>query len=174
MDAMLESFATLLMYPCNGSREVLSELIDSLRDAHPEAHRCMRHFAVGVEALSDDAWEELYTRTFDVTAQCPLYLGIHLFGPENHKRPQLMTGLSELYSRADAHTSVELPDHLAVVLRNRDAFGDDEWDELVEFCILPSLEKMISELGRGDNIYKFVLGALQHTLGEVRGAAIHV
>jgi nitrate reductase assembly molybdenum cofactor insertion protein NarJ len=174
MDSVLETFAALLTYPSDGSREALRELKDALRDAHPEAHRCMRRFAEGVEALSDVAWEELYTRTFDITAQCPLYLGTHLFGPENHKRPQLMTGLSEIYSRTGAHASVELPDHLAVVLRNRHAFGDDEWDELVEFCVVPALEKMVSELGRGDNIYKFVLGALQHTLGAGRGAAIHV
>jgi nitrate reductase assembly molybdenum cofactor insertion protein NarJ len=174
METILHTFADLLMYPTRESRAALAALEASLFDAHPMASRYLGRFAQGIESLTDAAWEELYTRTFDITAQCPLYLGIHLFGPENHKRPQLMTGLADVYRREGSHTDVELPDHLAVVLRHRGAFSEREWDDLVELCIARSLETMIAELSRGDNIYKYVLAALQHTVRAARGAAIHV
>lgn len=167
-------FSRLLLYPEPQQRGDLDRLCESLEHGLPCAAEWMHIFSETLKALTDDAWEELYTRTFDIGAQCPLYLGIHVFGPENHKRPALMTGLCEVYSRHGVHSAVELPDHLAVVLANRGAFKDDEWNDLTTHCMIPAIETMVKELERADNIYRYVLTALLQVLTADQGVETNV
>jgi nitrate reductase assembly molybdenum cofactor insertion protein NarJ len=174
MNGLYQHWAALLLYPHADLRRSIDCVRTALAEVSTDADASAGLFADAVAALSDDAWEELYTRTFDIAAQCPLYLGIHLFGPENHKRPLLMTGLCDAYSRAGINAAVELPDHLAVVLANQHAFEREEWDDLVGLCVLPAIEKMVGDLNRGNNPYQYLLAALHHVLKLNQGALLHV
>lgn len=173
MERIYGLFSKLLLYPELDTRDTLAELREAAA-ACPQVLTCLDRFAQALSATTFEAWEELYTRTFDVTAQCPLYVGVHLFGCDNPKRPMLMAGLCEAYSRAGVTTAVELPDHLSVILANHAAFDGEAWDELSELCLIPAVAKMIKELECSDNPYRYVLMALDRVLEAKQGVAAHV
>jgi nitrate reductase delta subunit len=120
-------------------------------------------FAPAVAALSQDEREELYTATFDVTPACVPYVSIHLFGEENFKRGEFMAALSARYAAAGFETRGELPDHLSVLLRFLAQTGEAERRELVQFCLLGPLGKMIAALS-DENPYRALLEAVREVL----------
>jgi nitrate reductase molybdenum cofactor assembly chaperone NarJ/NarW len=123
----------------------------------------LARFEAGMSALSPDEREELYTATFDVAPACVAYVGIHLFGEENSKRGEFMAGLNARYEQAGFACPGELPDHLAVLLRYAADTDEAERRELVEFCLLGPLGKMIDALA-GDNPYRALLEAVREVL----------
>ncbi|MBI5688431.1 MAG: molecular chaperone TorD family protein [Verrucomicrobia bacterium] len=120
-------------------------------------------FAPALAALSQDEREELYTGTFDVTPACVPYVSIHLFGEENFKRGEFMAALSARYAAAGFETRGELPDHLAVLLRFLAQTDEAERRELVQFCLLGPLGKMIAALS-DENPYRALLKAVREVL----------
>lgn len=173
MERTYALFSKVLLYPEFETRDALAELRNSL-DMCPQAAESLDHFAHAIAGITFEAWEELYTRTFDVTAQCPLYVGIHLFGADNPKRPMLMAGLCDTYARASVNAAVELPDHLAVIVANRTAFDEAAWEDLTSLCLIPAIATMITVLECASNPYRYVLAALEHTLRVQQGVAAHV
>jgi nitrate reductase delta subunit len=113
--------------------------------------------------LSQDEREELYTATFDVTPACVPYVSIHLFGEENFKRGEFMAALSARYAAAGFETRGELPDHLSVLLRFLAQTDEAERRELVQFCLLGPLGKMIVSLS-DENPYRALLKAVREVL----------
>lgn len=106
-------------------------------------------------------WQEYYVQTFDLMPSCSLYISVHLFGEESFKRAELMAGLRGAYESRGVCATTELPDHLAVVLRQSPRLTDEEWSELVHLCLLPALTIMIRKLEKGANPYSFLLKTLQ-------------
>ena len=127
------------------------------------ATAALERFAVAISALTRDEREELYTGTFDVTPSCVLYASIHLFGEENFKRGEFMAGLQARYQQAGFSPMGELPDHLSVLLRFAAQTDDAERRELVQFCLLGPLGKMIAALNEA-NPYRALLEAVRDTL----------
>jgi len=130
------------------------------RDA---ATTALERFASAISALTPDAREELYTGTFDVTPSCVLYVSIHLFGEENFKRGEFMAGLQARYQQAGFSPKGELPDHLSVLLRFAAQTDDAERRELVQFCLLGPIGKMMAALSEA-NPYRALLEAVRETL----------
>lgn len=120
-------------------------------------------FAPALGALSRDEREELYTATFDVTPTCVPYVSIHLFGEENFKRGEFMAALGARYAAAGFETRGELPDHLSVMLRFLAQTDEAERRELVRFCLLGPLGKMIAALS-DENPYRALLKAVREVL----------
>jgi nitrate reductase molybdenum cofactor assembly chaperone len=120
-------------------------------------------FGQTISLLNPDEREELYTATFDVTPRCVPYASIHLFGEENFKRGEFMAALHSQYEQAAFDTCGELPDHLAVLLRYASTLGEPARRELVEFCMLHPLEKIIQSLP-GDHPYFHLMNAVDETL----------
>jgi nitrate reductase molybdenum cofactor assembly chaperone NarJ/NarW len=120
-------------------------------------------FASCLAALSQEEREELYTTTFDVTPACVPYVSIHLFGEENFKRGEFMAGLQARYQQTAFTTAGELPDHLSVLLRFAAHTDEAERRELVEFCLLGPVGKMIGALSEA-NPYRALLEAVRDTL----------
>ena len=120
-------------------------------------------FAPALAALSQDEREELYTATFDVTPACVPYVSIHLFGEENFKRGEFMAALSERYAADGFETRGELPDHLSVLLRFLAQTDEAEQRELVQFCLLGPLSKMIASLS-DENLYRALLEVVREVL----------
>ena len=99
-----------------------------------------------------------------MTPQCGLYLSVYLFGEENFKRSELMTGLKSVYEKQGPFEMTELPDHLAVVLKQNALFSEEEWGELVLMGLTGAIPKIIELLEKNDNPYVFLLKATQELL----------
>jgi len=133
--------------------------------AMPEAAAALAAFRAELAPLDDDAHQDLYSRTFDLAPRCVPYLSVHLFGAESFKRARLMTGLDDAYRRAGLDRGGELPDHLGVVLAFADAFGAEEWDELLRLCLARPLARMRADLAAAGNPYRHLLEAVRLVLG---------
>lgn len=120
--------------------ETLARLLEYPAEQDYAAH------SPALAALSQDEREELYTTTFDVTPACVPYVSIHLFGEENFKRGKFMAALNARYIAAGFNTYGELPDHIAVLLRFVAQIDEDERQEMIRFCLLGPLTKMIVAL----------------------------
>lgn len=163
-------FACLLEYPTPAISQQVEACTEQLRSNHPEAAGCLERFQRGLEKLTLEQIEELYTVTFDMQPICCPYVGYHLFG-ENYKRGAFMARLNEEYRRYGYSTGNELPDHVAGVLRflalgtaSREAeFGR----ALMHEGLVPALEKMNGILEtQGSNPYAAACSALLHFLSE--------
>lgn len=153
-----------LEYPVNDSRETLQSLIQQIASVRDPACIYLKEFLSQMETMELSKRQEYYVQSFDLTPHCSLYLSVHLFGEESFKRSELMVGLKGAYEKHGAIPITELPDHLAVVLKQNALLSEEEWSEIVSMCILPVLPKMIVKLERFNNPYALVLKAVQALL----------
>ena len=156
-DLALALLGRLLSYPTANFDEVLALAAESVDSLHMLAFRNV------IDLLTHEEREELYTATFDVTPRCVPYASIHLFGEENFKRGEFMAALHNQYEQVGFDTCGELPDHLADLLRYASTLAEPARRELVEFCMLRPLEKIIQSLPE-DHPYLHVLNAVDETL----------
>jgi nitrate reductase molybdenum cofactor assembly chaperone NarJ/NarW len=113
--------------------------------------------------------EELYTDTFDLQALCCPYVGFHLFG-EDRGRGMFMVRLKEHYRAENHQVNGELPDHISVMLRFlSDRERSSENMDLISYCIIPAMKKMISLFKDGANPYRGVLDAALMLLETEKG-----
>lgn len=164
----LSSLATVLEYPGPDFEKSLEELHSSLLTVLPAAAEALNNFKEQTEKLTLSDLEELYTRTFDLAPQCIPYLSSHIYGDENFERGALMSRLSERYQETDFDTGGELPDHIALVLRFTPNFENDEFQELVHFCLSSAMAKMTESLVEAENPYRFVFKAASELIESER------
>jgi len=157
LSAALAVFGQLLSYPTPDFNQTVTQALDAVDSLHLPA------FRNAIDALNHDEREELYTATFDVNPRCVPYVSIHLFGEENFKRGEFMAALHSQYEQAGFECGGELPDHLAVLLRYAATLGEPARRELVEFCLLGPLARIIQALP-GDHPYRLSLDAVDETL----------
>ena len=111
--------------------------------ASPEAAAELAAFGDFVERTPLQQVQEVYTGMFDLDAACHPYVGYHLFG-DSYKRSVLLLGLKERCRARGIDPGVELPDHLAVVLRLLASVAESgESRELIEDALLPALGSML-------------------------------
>jgi nitrate reductase assembly molybdenum cofactor insertion protein NarJ len=121
----------------------------------------LKSFCDFVQQVQLKIVQEIYTQTFDLQGFCNPYVGQYLFG-ESYKRSWFMARLNQGYREHGFSSGIELPDHLAVILRFL-ALGIED-----EFCMvlktegaIPAVEKMLKLFDDNDeNPYKQVLMAL--------------
>lgn len=160
----MNTFALLaeaFRYPHPGLRETLERESAAL-PAGPVRAAMMR-FLQALEPLSLAAWEELYTRTFDLNPLTAPYLGFHRWG-ESYARGDFMAKLNARYRALDVPTEGELPDHVIPVFRYL-ALAEEPLPELLE--VLPiGLRAMHKALQKadGDNPYLALLEAARHAV----------
>ncbi len=171
---ILKGLVYFLTYPderFSGNAEALSRLFqgyDSLSAGRFET------FLVRMNALLPEEREEIFTRTFDVTPVCIPYVSIHLFGEENFKRGEMMARLNARYEEMQFDPAGELPDHVVVLLRYAAGVDDGEFQELVRFCLLGPIARMIAANGE-ENPYCILLETIQAVLKvEAPGVAAEV
>ncbi len=151
--------ANILEYPTSeivGQAEACSSALESVSG---KAKGHFEKFSKFCTTVPLSRLEELYTDTFDLQAICCPYVGFHLFG-EDRARGMFMVKLKEHY-RAEGHPSNgELPDHISVMLRFlSDQDRSDETMDLISYCLIPSVKKMVSLFKDGNNPYRGVLEA---------------
>jgi nitrate reductase delta subunit len=172
----------LLDYPDDQLSAHTTECEQLLVSELPDASHQMRKFLDFVNVTPQGRIEEIYTGTFDVSPTCFIFAGYMLFG-ETFKRGEFLVQLQERYHQHNFSVGRELADHVAVIFRFIATLDDGEVlrREIVEDCLLPVLEKMISNFKVDtdrSNPYVHVLragiDALEHDLqyGSPRGKAI--
>lgn len=94
------------------------------------ARKGLASFVKKIGMLSLWDWEELYTRTLDLSPAAAPYVGFQIWG-ESYQRGEFMAKLNRAMSEADINPEGELPDHLVPILRYL-AVTSDPLPELVE------------------------------------------
>jgi len=152
--------AQALVYPYPG---LLEELKAGLAQAEKEPARDrFAAFLKQVGRLSLEEWEELATRTLDLSPAAAPYVGFQIWG-ESYQRGAFMAKLSRAMAGLGIDPAGELPDHLVPVLRYL-AVADPPLPELAE-RLKPALERMIAilrEKERGNpyiHVYEAALAA---------------
>lgn len=152
------TIAGCLAYPHDGH---LDRVLGGVADLQPGTVRSeLSRFAAAIRHLSLGEWEELHTRTLDLSPLFVPYVG-HVVWGESYKRGAFMAELNREMAAQSVDLGGELPDHLAPILRLLDA-GVPPPGELVE--VLPgAVARMRRELEKSDaaNPYRHVLAAAQ-------------
>ncbi len=139
------SFAEMLDYPHPGLARGVRKTAEILAADRGKASALLEQFGNFVETTPAGRVEEIYTATFDFVGAFHPYIGHHLLG-DSYKRSVLLLGLKERYRSFGFDAGIELPDHLAVVLRFLAACGDAKLgEELISEALLPALSKMLGE-----------------------------
>jgi len=165
----LAQLALMLDYPDGQFYSRLSGLADSVGSAYPEAAKPLKKFYELCKEMPLSELEELYTRTFDLAAIASPYITGYIYGDENYDRGTLMACLSENYSRLGFELEGELPDHLALLLRFASWLDEETLDELIEYCLRDPVAQMCEQLRNCDNVYFFLLTAINAVLKSASG-----
>jgi nitrate reductase molybdenum cofactor assembly chaperone NarJ/NarW len=146
--------AEALHYPCPG---LAANLVAGIQ-VFPEgaARKAFEKFVQAIQDLALGEWEELYTRTLDLSPAVAPYLGYQLWG-DGYPRGAFMAALNRAYQVSGIEMEGELPDHLRVVLTYLDT-GSLPPSELVD-AFEPAVQKMLATLQKGetDNPYVYLL-----------------
>ncbi len=156
--------AEMFRYPSPGRAEYVAKMVETVSD--PAVAAALGVFVGAVAELDLGEWEELHTRTLDLSPLVVPYVG-HVVWGENYTRGDFMAKLVRAMREAGVDLDGELPDHLAPVLRLYDT-GAPRPPELDEVAVT-AVEKMRAELARNDrhNPYLHVFDAALHLLRSI-------
>lgn len=101
-------------YPDPQRLEILREAVE--RDLTGSTQRRMRRFVAAISKLTLTEWEELHTRTLDLSPVFVPYVG-HMIWGENYRRGEFMADLKRQMELHGVELDGELPDHIEPVLR---------------------------------------------------------
>ena len=151
------SLSEAFRYPFPGRLGVVSGVLDQISD---EAIR--KPYAVflrKVKTLSQGEWEELFTRTLDLSPLTAPYLGFQTWG-ESYPRGNFMALMNRAQREYHIDTDGELPDHLVPVLRYLDV-ASSPLPELMEI-LEPAVGKILKALQKveAENPYVDLLEAV--------------
>jgi nitrate reductase delta subunit len=143
---VLTRLADVLAYPGPGLADRAAECAERLAPEHPEAAGRLSRFAAFAGSAGGASLEEAYTAAFDLAPIGSPYVGDQLFGA-CRERSFLLSGLMELRRKAGLPDGVELPDHMAEVLRLAAApIPPDVRDDLLRDGLVPALDKLLAAL----------------------------
>lgn len=148
--------AAALRYPMPDGVTSLEAMIAELEPG--PTSRELRAFVSSIGRLSLGEWEELHTRTLDLSPMFVPYVG-HVAWGENYRRGDFMANLKRAQDEAGVERYGELPDHLEPVLRYL-AAAQQPVEDLVE-VVPATVETMRRDLKKADkaNPYRHVLAA---------------
>lgn len=143
-------------YPGRGHADDLRSAAAALPDG--KARSELERFVAGVGDLPLGEWEELHTRTVDLSPLFVPYVG-HVAWGETYRRGAFMADMKATQIAAGLIDDGELPDHIASILRLL-ATGTPIPDDLA--AILPAaVTEMRKDLKKRepDNPYRHLLAA---------------
>lgn len=150
--AIYELLAKAFTYPSPG---LLEELEAGLAGAGRVPGRDgLSAFVKQIARLSLSEWEELCTRTLDLSPAAAPYVGFQVWG-ESYQRGEFMSKLNRLMYELDIDPEGELPDHIAPVLRYLGA-ADQPLPDLLE-NFEAALDRMIGTLREKDRRNPYIL-----------------
>ncbi|MCP3988146.1 MAG: nitrate reductase [Actinomycetia bacterium] len=158
-------------YPNPTHRESLATAVASLSSG--VASRQMGQFLDEVSELELGQWEELHTRTLDLSPAFVPYVG-HVTWGENYRRGEFMADLKRDMTEHGVDLGGELPDHIEPILRYLAVVPEPRAD-LLE--VLPgAVTTMESTLAAADkaNPYRHVLAATVAVVQDLKPVMIGV
>lgn len=122
------------------------------------ARRRMAQFVDGVGGLELGQWEELHTRTLDLSPLFVPYVG-HVVWGENYRRGEFMADLKREMGSSGVDLGGELPDHIEPVLRYV-ATASEPLRDLVDVAsgAVATMQSTL-EAAEKDNPYRHLLAA---------------
>lgn len=164
---LFDRLAALLEYPDHDWSDRIDECERSVATCGDNVASPFLAFREAT-ALTIDQLQEGYVRTFELSTECTLEAGFHLFG-ETYKRGEFLAHLREEEEPYDIGQEHQLPDYLPVLLRLVGRVEDDELRrDLIGACVLPAVEKMqvtlASKGGPYGALMTSVAGALEARL----------
>jgi nitrate reductase delta subunit len=158
-------------YPSPDSLRSLNEAITSI--PRSVAGREMTDFVEAVGRLSLGEWEELHTRTLDLSPAFVPYVG-HVTWGENYRRGAFMADLKRDMEHHGVDLAGELPDHIEPVLRYV-AQVAVPLSDLVD-VLAGSVREMSSTLASADkkNPYRHLLAATLAVVQDLKPVVIGV
>lgn len=164
--AIFRSCAQLLTYPDEGSEAVAARCAEDMSAVGSEGSVPMRIFLDSLATMTLASLEEQFTKTFDLQPVCHPYVGYQLFG-ESQQRTLFLIRLQQLYQDHEFNVGIELPDHVATMLRFVGSMTDQKCrQEIVCDGLLPALGKIVTELEVSETPYRHLVISLQHFLAE--------
>jgi len=163
----LDALAAGFRYPGPGSLELLRSAADSVEDS--SIRRSFRRFVDVIGSLGLEAWEEVHTRTLDLSPLFVPYVG-YVIWEDSYRRGAFLADMQRVENEAGIDPLGELSDHLDPVLRYL-AVTSDPLPGLVE--VFPkALDRMVKALAKAepDNPYRFLLEATRAVSMPVGGA----
>lgn len=156
--------AEAFRYPQPGLLEQLeSGLAETVKSP---ARNGLATFVKKVGVLSLSEWEELATRTLDLSPAAAPYVGFQIWG-ESYQRGEFMSKMNRALLEQGIETDGELPDHLIPVLRYL-AVKDRPLPELLEH-FEPAVKRMAAVLREKDskNPYNHLFTAALKSAGTL-------
>lgn len=139
-----DELAALFDFPGADYRPRAKRLVALLTEQYPQAAAEIQLF-LEVIPSSENALQELYTRTFEIQSLTTLGVGYILFG-DDYKRGDLLANLNREHGLVGTDCHGELADHLPNILRLIPLLEDEELrEELVAELLLPAVAMMIQE-----------------------------
>jgi len=150
-------FADAFCYPSPGRKEQILTGLQAETDR--KVSDAITEFIDQIEEMTIGEWEELHTRTLDLSPLVAPYVGYQIWG-ESYQRGNFMALINRRLRDYQIDLDGELPDHLVPILRLMDR-GTDQPEELKE-NLEPAIKKMTSELRKRerDNPYLILIDAL--------------
>ena len=152
-------FADILDYPERSIAKSVGDCIGEVTPAIPEAFAQLKKFQNAIAEKSLGQLQEGYTNAFDLRPDCTPNLGYHLFGDDG-RRGLFLAELKDRMESRGIRPGVELPDHIALLLRYVDIADEDERLPVIEDCLLPAVARMVEVLKPSGNLYEHALSAL--------------
>ncbi len=151
------TLAEAFRYPAPGLAEVLEA--NQAGIAERQIQNSYAGFLRHISALSIEEWEELYTRTLDLSPAVAPYIGFQMWG-EGYQRGSFMALMNHALRMEAIETEGELPDHIIPVLRYLDRAAQPP-AELLE-ALKPAVKRMRAVLHKADpdNPYNHLLQAV--------------
>ena len=136
-----EGLAGLFSYPGEDYRLHADECLRVLDTVPAEASAGFHKFHAGIEGLSTEELQELFTRTFDLNPMCTLEIGWQLYG-EDYQRGEFLVKMRQHLREYGVQESGELPDHLSHALALLGELEEAEAAEFASVYVLPAIDKM--------------------------------
>ncbi len=125
-----------------------------------DARELVERFLRSCDDMGLPRLEEIYTATFDLSADCSLYAGYHLFG-DDWRRSSFLVHLKHLYRLASYSSGAELPDHISTILRFlAQQVSSDDAGEIIDDCLIPTTNQILNRIQYSGNPYQPILEAL--------------
>lgn len=159
-----------LEYPSDALLQHAEKAMSVLKGGYRRASTPFMRFRDFVAVTPIEAVQELYTAVFDFQPECCPYIGYHVFG-DSHRRGVFMANLAGWYRSAGfMEEGRDLPDYLPTVLRFLAATArSPEKQELLQYCVIPAMDRIDKGLRAQRNPYQYVLTAARLVLSEKKG-----
>ena len=164
----LIDLARLYDYPEADFPNLAQSTCEQLAAEYPAAAVHLLEFSCDATQYTTEAMEEVHTRTFSLSPVCVPYIGWQMFGENNFKRGEFMGSLSVMFERHKLDIAPELPDHIAAMILLAAHIPAEELDEMLEWCLLPGTEKMVTGTERLTTPYRHLLKATHEILKDLQ------